>query len=91
MIADILAVAHTSKGFSLTFSDKTIRYLGYYEDILSRKIYEDNNIKSNELHHLKTHVNSSNDIRRMFYDDSSRSVRNDGDDENKHPSSCVNV
>jgi hypothetical protein len=38
MIADILAVAHTSKGFSLTFSDKTIRYLGYYEDILSIQI-----------------------------------------------------
>jgi deoxyadenosine/deoxycytidine kinase len=45
------------------------------------------------LHHLKTHVNSSNDVRRMFYDDSSRSsVRNDGNaDENKHTSSCVNV
>jgi deoxyadenosine/deoxycytidine kinase len=44
------------------------------------------------LHHLKTHVNSSYDVRRMFYDDSSRSVRNDGDgDENKHTSSCVNV
>ena len=45
------------------------------------------------LHHLKTHVNSSNDVRRMFYDDSSRSsVRNDGNaDENNHTSSCVNV
>ena len=45
------------------------------------------------LHHLKTHVNSSNDVRRMFYDDSSRSsVRNDGNaDENRHTSSCVNV
>ena len=46
------------------------------------------------LHHLKTYVNSSNDVRKMFYDDSSRSsVRNDGGgaDENKHTYSCVNV
>ena len=45
------------------------------------------------LHHLKTYVNSSNDVRKMFYDDSTFDVRNDGGgaDENKHTYSCVNV